>query len=286
MFILKNISIGLIIAFIFFNCEDNYLSDDSFLKGNADSYDGFMEEGWASYSEGNYSESVEYFQSASERDATQPEVYLGLGWSQLKLMDLINAESNFQKVISFAFLDEDNATTLTNDANAGMLFIELANGNYLSALTYGNHVIAANSNYSFNKDSTINTEAVLFTMAEAYYYLNRISEAFEIILELGNDFSTTTLAADIGTVIGHYNNSAIDGLVNAGLNNEDHLLITVESATISGLTYDITEIYEGTNQFDIIGNPIPAIGDTVNVNYYYTTDYAGFMVELISKITQ
>ncbi len=286
MFNSKNISIGLVIVFIFFSCEDNYLSDDTFLKGNADSYDGFMEEGWASYTDGNYSESVEYFQSASERDATQPEVYLGLGWSQLKLMDLINAESNFQKVISFAFLDEDNATALTNNANAGMLFIELANGNYLSAITYGNNVIAENSNYSFNRDSAINSEAVLFSMAEAYYYLNRISESFDIMVELGNTFSTTTLTSDIAMVIGYYDNSAIDGLVNAGLNNGDHLLITVESATISGLTYDITEIYEGTNEFDIIGNPVPAIGDTINANYYYTTDYAEFMVELISKITQ
>ena len=103
---------------------------------------------------------------------------------------------------------------------------------------------------------------------------------------LGRSFATVTNATDTAKVTLYYDNSIIDGLVNATVTNETHLLITVENATISGLTYGITEIYEGTNRFDIIGNPVPSIGDTVMIDYSYTTDYADFLVELISNITE
>lgn len=273
------------LVFLSISCED-YLSDDSFLNEEADSYDGFMTNGWTDFSSGEYEDALKAFQFAAERDATQPEVYLGLGWSQLRLMDALNAESNFQKVISFAFLDEANSARLTNDANAGLTYIELVNGDYESVISFGSKVIANDSNYEFAKDKTINAASVLLTMAEAHYYLDQISDAFEISVGLGKNFSSVTTTSDTATVSQHYDNSAIDGLVKAVVNNEAHLLITVESATVSGLTYDIAEIYEGTNGFDIIGNPVPAIDDTVTIDYSFTTDYADFMVELISNITQ
>lgn len=275
----------LLMVFLITGCEE-YLSDDSFLSTEADSYSGFMTNGWAAFSGGEYDDALTAFQSAAERDATQPEVYLGLGWSQLRLMNAVNAGSNFQKVISFAFLDETNSVQLLNHAHAGLTFLELVNANYESVISFGRKVISSDSNYEFDKDNTINAASVLNTVAEAHYYLNQISDAFEISIGLGRSFATVTNATDTAKVTLYYDNSIIDGLVNATVTNETHLLITVENATISGLTYGITEIYEGTNRFDIIGNPIPAIGDTVIVEYAYTTDYADFLVELISNITE
>ena len=109
----------LLMVFLITGCEE-YLSDDSFLSTEADSYSGFMTNGWAAFSGGEYDDALTAFQSAAERDATQPEVYLGLGWSQLRLMNAVNAGSNFQKVISFAFLDETNSVQLLNHAHAGL----------------------------------------------------------------------------------------------------------------------------------------------------------------------
>jgi hypothetical protein len=103
---------------------------------------------------------------------------------------------------------------------------------------------------------------------------------------LGENFSTVINTNDTATVSGHYDNSSIDGMVNATVSKGAHLLILVESATVSGLNYSIVEIYEGTNGFDIIGNPVPSVGDTVMIDYSYTTNYADFLVELISNITQ
>ena len=275
----------LLILLIVIGCED-YLSDDSFLNADAESYSGFMISGWNAFSTGDYDDALLAFHSAAERDATQPEVYLGLGWSQLRLMDAVNAESNFQKVISFAFLNETNAAQLTNDAFAGLTFVELVNSDYESVISFGSKVISNDANYEFNQDNTINIASVLNTMAEAHYYLNEISDAFEISVGLGENFSTVTNTNDTAKVSLHYDNSDIDGIVNATLSNEAHLLISVENATTSGLNCSVAEIYEGTNGFDIILNPVPAIGDTVIVAYAYTTDYADFLVELISKITQ
>ena len=267
------------------SCED-YLSDDSFLNNEPESYDGFMANGWENFSSGEYDEAEAAFQSAAERDATQPEVYLGLGWTQLRLMDVGNAESNFQKVISFAFLDENNSSQLTNDANAGLTFIALVNGNYDNILDFGNKVIDNNSNYIFDKDNSINAASVLITMAEAHYYLNQISDAYDISIQLGKSFSTVVTTSDTAIVNQYYDNSAVDGLVKATLINNVHLLISIENATVLGLTYQVAEVYEGTDEFDIIGNPVPNINDAVLINYSYTLDYAEFMVELISKISQ
>ena len=275
----------LLMVFLITSCEE-YLSDDSFLSTEADSYSGFMTNGWAAFSGGEYDDALTAFQSAAERDATQPEVYLGLGWSQLRLMNVVNAGSNFQKVISFAFLDETNSTQLLNHAHAGLTFLELVNANYESVISFGSKVISSDSNYEFDKDNTINAISVLNTMAEAHYYLNQISDAFEISVNLGGNFSTVINTNDTATVSHHYDNSSIDGMVNATVSKGAHLLISVESATVSGLNCSIAEIYEGTNGFDIIRNPVPAIGDTVIVEYAYTTDYADFLVELISNITE
>ena len=275
----------ILILFIFISCED-YLSDDSFLSADVESYSGFMTSGWNAFSTGDYDDALLAFHSAAERDATQPEVYLGLGWSQLRLMDAVNAGSNFQKVISFAFLDETNAAQLTNDAFAGLTLVELVNSDYESVISFGRKVISSDSNYEFNQDNTINKASVLNTMAEAHYYLNEISDAFEISVSLGENFSTVTNTNDTAKVSLHYDNSAIDGMVNATVLNGGHLLISVENATTSGLNCAIAETYEGTNGFDIILNPVPAIGDTVIVGYAYTTDYADFLVELILNITE
>ena len=275
----------LLMVFLITSCEE-YLSDDSFLSTEADSYSGFITNGWAAFSGGEYDDALTAFQSAAERDATQPEVYLGLGWSQLRLMNAVNAGSNFQKVISFAFLDETNSIQLLNHAHAGLTFLALVNANYESVISFGSKVVSSDSNYEFDKDNTINMASVLNTMAEAHYYLNQISDAFEISVGLGENFSTVINTNDTATVSRHYDNSSIDGMVNATVLKESHLLISVESATVSGLNYNIAEIYEGTNGFDIIGNPVLAIGDTLIADYAYTTDYADFLVELISNITE
>jgi len=275
----------LLMVFLITGCEE-YLSDDSFLSTEADSYSGFMTNGWAAFSGGEYDDALVAFQSAADRDATQPEVYLGLGWSQLRLMNAVNAGSNFQKVISFAFLDETNSVQLLKHAHAGLTFLELVNSNYESVISFGSKVISSDSNYEFDKDNTINATSVLNTMAEAHYYLNQISDAFEISVSLGRNFSTVINTNDTATVSRHYDNSSIDGMVNATVLKGAHLLISVESATVFGLNYSIAEIYEGTSGFDIIGNPVPSVGDTVMIDYSYTTDYADFLVELISNITE
>ena len=123
-------------------------------------------------------------------------------------------------------------------------------------------------------------------MAEAHYYLNQISDAYDISVQLGKSFSTVVTTSDTAIVNQYYENSTVDGLVKAVLTNNAHLLISIENATVLGLTYAVAEVYEGTDEFDIIGNPVPNINDTVLINYSYTLDYAEFMVELISNISQ
>ena len=82
-----------------FGCEEKY-SDDSFLFEQPVTYDQLIEEGWIYFQAGDYETSIESFITASERDATQPEVYLGLGWGYARNIELTKSVSNFQKAIS------------------------------------------------------------------------------------------------------------------------------------------------------------------------------------------
>ncbi|MBT3299677.1 MAG: hypothetical protein HN657_04785 [Candidatus Marinimicrobia bacterium] len=276
----------LIASTLFMSACEEYLSDDAYLSENSDSYDGFVEKGWVYFSSGSYEEALSSFQSASERDATQPEVYLGMGWSQLRVLDLVNAESNFQKVLSFAFLDTANTNQLINNANAGLTFLALINGDFENVIYFGDQIIADNSDYIFDKDATISTQAIFLSLAEAHYYLNQISEAYTFSLLTGKTFGTALDTSGIALISEHYDNSSIDGLVKASTPNTAQVLITVANATISGLTYRVAEVYEGTENFDVQGNPIPAVGDTVVIDYTFTTDYPAFMFELLAKITE
>ena len=273
------------LTFLVNGCEE-YLSDDSFLSSEGESYASFMEKGWNEFSIGNYEDAVSFFQSASERDATRPEVYLGLGWSHLRLLNIVNAESNFQKVLSFAFLDEDNTSKLLNNAYAGLASLELVNGNYESVIDYGSLLMDSDVNYVFERDESINTSSLNLCMAEAHYYLGQITEAFNICVLLGKNFTAAFETSDTANVNAHYDNTSINGLVKATIANPDQLLIAVDNATIDGLNYEVSDVSEGTANFDIVGNPVPEIGDTVFVEYAYTYDYPSFMFELLSIITE
>ncbi|MDP6755705.1 MAG: hypothetical protein QF769_06245 [Candidatus Marinimicrobia bacterium] len=273
------------LTFLINGCEE-YLSDDSFLSSEGESYASYMENGWNEFSIGNYEDAISSFQSASERDATQPEVYLGLGWSHLRLHNIIGAEFNFQKVLSFAFLDEDNTNKLLNNAYAGLSFLELINGEYESVIDNATRVIDSDVNYVFEKDESVNASNLNLCMAEAHYYLSQITEAFNICVLLGKNFTAVSNTSDTANVNAHYDDTSIDGLVQATIANSSHLLIAVDNAVVDGLNYVVSDVSEGTANFDIVGNPVPEIGDVVLVEYAYTYDYPSFMFELLSIITE
>lgn len=75
-----------------------------------------------------------------------------------------------------------------------------------------------------------------------------------------------------------------DGIWNS--DNSAYKLITVSSVESCelGLVYNISEIDEGMNTLSFQGNPILDVGDTITLNYNYTTDYGSFINELLGLL--
>ena len=69
-------------------------------------------------------------------------------------------------------------------------------------------------------------------------------------------------------------------------NNSAYKLISVSSVESCelGLVYEISEIDEGLNTLSFQGNPILNEGDTIILNYNYTTDYGSFINELLGLL--
>lgn len=277
----KLIFITGILLLISFGCEKKY-SSDSFLFGPPVTYDQLIEEGWNYFQAGDYDTSIESFIMASERDATQPEVYLGLGWGYARNIELTKSVSNFQKANSFAFFDPVNETRILAESFAGLSLVSLASGNYANCIDYADQTLSLAAEFSFSKDAAVNAFSLKLSQAESYYYLENIQACFNIINELGANINNVTDTTSYGIVF-HTTNTLLTGEMEVNLDNV-HQLISVTSAQRESINYEIISIEEGTNKFMMSGNPIVASGDSISVSYYFTIDYADFLNKLLSKI--
>jgi hypothetical protein len=219
---------------------------------------------------------------ASERDATQPEVYLGLGWSYARNIELIKSISNFQKALSFAFFDPDNETQILTESFAGLSFVSLASGSYADCISYADQTLSLAAEFSFSKDASVNAKSLKLSQAESYYFLEDIQACFNIVNDLGANINNATDTTSYGIVF-HTANTFLTGEMEVNTDGA-HQLISVTSAQKEGINYEIISVEEGTNEFMMSGNPIVASSDSVSVSYYFTIDYADFLNKLLSAI--
>ena len=264
-----------------FGCEEKY-SDDSFLFEQPVTYEQLIEEGWIYFQAGDYETSIESFITASERDATQPEVYLGLGWGYARNIELTKSVSNFQKALSFAFFDPDNETQILTESFAGLSFVSLASGSYADCISYADQALSLAPEFSFSKDASVNSQSLKLSQAESYYFLEDIQACFNIVNELGANIDNVTDTTSYGIVF-HTANTFLTGEMEVNIDGA-HQLISVTSAQKEGINYEIISVDEGTNEFMMSGNPIVASSDSVSVSYYFTIDYADFLNKLLSVI--
>jgi len=299
------------VILILSGCSEKF-SDDDFLFNPPKQYDALIETGWAHFQSGMFQEAIDAFIGASERNAIEPEVYLGLGWSYARNLELIKGESNLQKALAFAIFDSLNSTKITAESLAGIALIKLAAVNYTECITYIDQVLEADESFSFSMDSSVNSQSLKISKATSHYYLDEIEQSFLILqdLEIVIDGIQSTIAT--GTIsYGEYyvdsdgkgswdpgeplddrngngiwddNNTTSRGEVLVSI-NENHSLISSIAVRSDGINYTILKTYEGTNQLLIAGNPIVDEGHTVEVDYIFTEDYSEFLNKLLAAIT-
>jgi len=176
------LAIGLVALMM--SCSTEF-SDDDFLVEPPESFDDLMAQGWSAFETENYGIAVETFAAAAERKATLPEVYLGLGWSNIRDLNLENGRIYLGSAISFAFLDAVNGPQIILDSQSGLAGIALAQGDYDLAIDYADQVLLAAPAYEFSHDASVNLEAMKQIRMTAAFYRGDYSQAFQEILDLG-----------------------------------------------------------------------------------------------------
>ena len=294
-------------------CGEKF-SDDDFLFDPPEQYDALIETGWAHFQNGLYQEAIDSFTGASERNAIEPEVYLGLGWSYARNLELIKGENNLQKAIAFAIFDSLDLANITAESLAGIGLIKLAAGNYVECITYIDQVLEADGSFSFSKDLSINYQSLKISKAKSHYYLGEIEQSYLVLQDLGIELDCDCVQTVTGTgTVSHgeyYQDSDGSGSWDSGEPlddrngngiwdntntfsfgevlisvNKNHQLVTSSLVYSDGVDYTIIKTYEGTNWFLVTGNPISDAGHIVGVEYTYTEDYSGFLNKLLEAIT-
>ena len=311
---LKLFSSFIVLLFLL-GCSEK-LSDDDFLFSPPEQYDALIVTGWAHFQNGMYQEAIYSFSRASERNAIEPEVYLGLGWSYARNLELIRGENNLQKAVAFAVFDSLNSATITSESLAGIGLIKLAAGNYAECITYIDQVLEleADESFAFSMDLSVNSQSLKISKAKSHYYLGEIEQSYLVLQDLGIELDCDCVQTVTGTgTVSHgeyYQDSDGSGSWDSGEPlddrngngiwdntntfsfgeilisvNENHQLVTSSLVYSDGVDYTIIKTYEGTNWFLVTGNPISDAGHIVGVEYTYTDDYSGFLNKLLEAIT-
>jgi len=176
------LAIGLVALML--SCSTEF-SDDDFLVEPPESFDDLMAQGWSAFETENYGIAVETFAAAAERKATLPEVYLGLGWSNIRDLNLENGRIYLGSAISFAFLDAENGAQIILDSQSGLAGIALVEGNYDMAIDYIDQVLSVAPAYVFSHDPSVNLEALKRIRMTAAYFQGDYADAFQEVLDLG-----------------------------------------------------------------------------------------------------
>ena len=272
------------VVLILFGCSEKF-SDDDFLFDPPEQYDALIESGWAHFQSGLYQEAIDSFVGASERNAIEPEVYLGLGWSYARNLELIKGENNLKKAIAFAIFDSLNLAKITAESLAGIGLIKLAAGNYAECITYIDQVLEADESFAFSKDLSVNSQSLKISKAKSHYYLGEIEQSYLVLQDLGKELDCDCVQTVTGTgTVSHGENTTSLGQVFVSV-NENHSLVSGTAVRSDGINYTVLKTYEGTNWFLVTGNPISDAGHIVGVEYTYTDDYSGFLNKLLEAIT-
>ena len=302
------------VVLILFGCSEKFSGDD-FLFDPPEQYDALIETGWGHFQNGMYQEAIGSFIGASERNAIKPEVYLGLGWSYARNLELTKGESNLQKAIAFAIFDSPlNLARITAESLAGIGLIKLAAGNYAECITYIDQVLEADESFAFSKDSSVDSQSLKISKAKSHYYLGEIEQSYLVLQDLGIELDCDCVQTVTGTGTvsygEYYEDSDGSGSWDSGEPlddrngngiwdntntfafgevlisvDENHQLISSSSVYSDGVDYTIIKTYEGTSWLLVTGNPISDAGHIVGVEYTYTEDYSGFLNKLLEAIT-
>ena len=164
----------IVVTLLFFSCEDNG-GEPEVTAGE------LINSGWIYFETGKYLNAIEDFNSALTKDASVFEAYSGIGWSQIRLDQIDDAEVNYQTAL--------NGNYAGKEVLAGLAAISLANEEYTAAIGYAESILNIDPDWVFEHDNFIDYRDVWFVVAIAYFHEGDFAEVELAILKIDSSYS-------------------------------------------------------------------------------------------------
>ena len=179
------IIILIIVILSFFSCEDNGGEPEVTAEE-------LIISGWAKFESADYSSAINDFNSAITKDASAFEAYSGIGWSQIYLDLIDDAEANYLTAL--------NGNYAGKELLAGLAAISLANEEYTAAIGYAESVLNIDPDWVFEHDNTVDYKDVWFVVAIAYFHEGDFAEVELAILNIDSTYSISENDSDTWVV--------------------------------------------------------------------------------------
>lgn len=259
-----------------------------YLSEPAPNVSNLLDSGWQKYSNGDFSGAYDDFSQASQRDASVPKVYLGMGFASFQMGNLDRAESNFSKTISFAIFDSANADMLINSANAGLSMTYLAKKEYTNSIDAATLVINNDPQFKFQFDNAITVDDIYLTRALSSFHVLDFEQAYYDVIAVNPDADFSSVVGDSTTsnaTISSNTRNLTSGTAQFTLSKQH--IVTVKSVQMvinTNRTYKVVNFEQGGATATIFGNPLPTASQALEVSYVNAPDYGKFLDTLMNEI--
>ncbi len=162
------------ISLAFFACETSNGTDPDLTA------DELTQQGWDKFETGDYSEALDNFEKAIEKDNQFTDAHNGAGWASGRLTLLSDGASFFNNCLSL----EPNYT----DAIAGLAFIKNAQKEYQQAINMANNLLSVDDQWVFGHDTDINYRDLHLVLAECYFAILDFQNALNQVQKLDPSF--------------------------------------------------------------------------------------------------
>lgn len=255
----------------------------------------YLVDGWSSFESGDFSAAEQAFKASKDRDALNPEAFLGLGWTQARLLNFDAAISNFRIMQS---ITTDPA--LEADAYAGLAVCFAAMKNDGDAIENVQKALELQPAYKFSHDTYVDAKALNIVLARSYLNKGDYLAAVQVVENKLQSGFVDQLISD-GVLIKTTGMEAspilsattpVDGQATLRLTKDvggrsvAMELVQVYAVKDAGesVSYAIIDFQQGGSDVVFKGNPVPTSEDIFKVDLLYASNFGQFLSKLYEKI--
>ncbi len=147
------------------------------------SFEQLIRDGWYAFQNGDYTQALQQFEQAWQKDSTDIEINVALGWTLLlyDAGDLQRSERLLQKAVHNA--------TFKSDARCGLVVIRFLQEQYTEIESLVDLILANKPNYFFRYNPSIDWHDLMLIKAQAYFHTDEFDKAWQAVTAISTVFT-------------------------------------------------------------------------------------------------